>query len=161
MTYIPNPDMRRRFNAAVREGLVVSQILLSNTIVKMLSKPGTGRLYRVNKGRGKRARNLRESGFHRASAPGFPPAVNTNRLRGSWTVAIKSGRDLVPGYNTRIIRGKGILGYELGSNVPYARILEFDSRRIKARPYIKPSIGIVLKRLPAIFSAAMRRNLGG
>ena len=57
MTYIPNPEMRRRFNAAVREGLVATQISLSTTIVRNLSKPGTGRLYRVNKGRGKRARN--------------------------------------------------------------------------------------------------------
>lgn len=161
MTYIPNPEMRRRFNAGVREGLVASQILLSGTIVKMLSKPGTGRIYRVNKGRGKRARNLRQSGFHRASAPGFPPAVNTNRLRGSWSIAIKSGRDLLPGYNTRIIRGKGVLGYELGSSVVYAPMLEYGTRRMKARPYLKPSIAIVQKRLPAIFSTAMRRNLGG
>jgi hypothetical protein len=54
-----------------------------------------------------------------------------------------------------------MLGFELGSNVPYARILEFDSRRIKARPYIKPSILSVQKRIPRFFAEAMRRNLGG
>ena len=161
MTYIPNPEMRRKFNAAVREGLVATQISLSTTIVRNLSKPGTGRLYRVNKGRGKRARNLRESGFHRASAPGFPPAVNTNRLRGSWTIAIKQGKELLPGYNLRVIRGKGMLGFELGSNVPYAPMLEFGTRRMKARPYIKPSILSVQKRIPRFFAEAMRRNLGG
>lgn len=159
MTYIPNPEMRRRFNTAVREGLVASQILLSGTIVKLLSKPGTGRIYQVNKGKGKRARNLREIGFHRASAPGFPPAVNTNRLRGSWTIAIKSGRELLPGYNLRVIRKPGMLGYELGSNVVYAPFLEFGTRRMRPRPYLKPAMEIVSKRLPSIFQAAFKRNL--
>jgi hypothetical protein len=161
MTYIPNPEMRKRFNQAIREGLAGSQVILSSSIQKMLSKPGTGRLYRVNKGRGKRARNLRESGFHRASAPGQPPAVNTNRLRGSWSIAIKSGKDLLPGYNTRIIRGKGMLGYEMGSSVVYAPMLEYGTRRMKARPYIKPTLPLVAKKLPNIFATAMRRNLGG
>lgn len=160
MTYIPNPEWRRAFNRSVREGLAASQVLLSGTIVKILSKPGTGKLYRVNKGRGKRARNLRESGFHRASAPGQPPAVNTNRLRGSWSVAIKSGKDLLLGYNTKLIKRPGVLGYELGSNVPYAPFLEFGTRRMKKRPYLKPAIEIVGKRLPAIFAAAFKRNLG-
>lgn len=159
MTYIPNHQWRRRFDAGIREGLVASQILLSGTIVRLLSKPGTGRLYRVNKGRGKRARNLREIGFHRASAPGFPPAVNTNRLRGSWSIAIKSGKQLLPGYNMRIIRRPGVLGYELGSSVLYAPFLEYGTRRMKARPYLKPAIKIVEKSLPQIFAAAMRRNL--
>lgn len=159
MTYIPNPEWRRRFNAAVREGLVASQVRLSNQIQQVLSKPGTGRLYRVNKGRGKRARNLREMGFHRASAPGFPPAVNTNRLRGSWSVAIKSGKDLLPGYNMRVIRKPGMLGYELGSSVVYAPFLEFGTRRMKKRPYLKPSMDIVAKALPSIFRAAFKRNL--
>lgn len=159
MTYIPNPEMRRRFNTAVREGLVASQILLSGTIVKLLSKPGTGRIYQVNKGKGKRARNLREIGFHRASAPGFPPAVNTNRLRGSWTIAIKSGKELLPGYNLRVIRKPGMLGYELGSSVLYAPFLEYGTRRMRPRPYLKPAMGIVSKRLPSIFQAAFKRNL--
>ncbi len=160
MTYIPNPEWRRRFNTGVREGLVASQIELSKQIVKLLSKPGTGRLYRANKGRGKRARNLREMGFHRASAPGFPPAVNTNRLRGSWTIAIKSGKDLLPGYNLRVIRKPGMLGYELGSSVLYAPFLEYGTRRMKPRPYLKPAMQFVSKRLPNIFQAAFRRNLG-
>jgi hypothetical protein len=160
MTFVPNPECRRRFNAGVREGLVASQVLLSTTIVKMLSKPGTGRLYRANKGRGKRARNLREMGFHRASAPGFPPAVNTNRLRGSWSIAIKSGRDLLPGYNMRIVKRPGMLGYELGSNVVYAPMLEYGTRRMKPRPYLKPSMAIVAKRLSSIFQTAFKRNLG-
>ena len=159
MTYIPNPAWPKKFTAGIREGLAASQVSLATVIQRTLSRPGTGKLYRVNKGRGKRARNLRQSGFHRASSPGNPPAVNTNRLRGSWSIAIKSGKDLLPGMNIRIIKKPNSLGYELGSSVPYAPMLEFGTRRMKKRPYLKPSMAIVEKKLEKIFAEAMRRNL--
>ena len=51
---------------------------LEGKLKRKLSEPGTGREYRTGK-KGSRYR------FHRASAPGQPPAIDTGRSRGSIT----------------------------------------------------------------------------
>lgn len=61
-------------------------------------------------------------GRHTASAPGDPPAVDTGRLRQS-IVALKVER-----YRWRV-----------GTNVDYALALEFGTRHIAARPFLRPA----------------------
>lgn len=82
--------------------------------------------------RGAKAKNIRELGFHQASAPGQPPAPDTGMLRRSWQV----GQPEKTG--TRRV-------HRLGSNVKYARRMEFggtDKRGITIlpRPYVAPTI---------------------
>lgn len=121
--------------AGMVKGLAATQVAASRLVKENLSKPGAGRLYRVAKGKAK-GRNLRARGYHRASLPGSPPAVNTNRLRASWSVerVWASTSDTI----TAVYREGSAVTLRFGSNVPYARLLEFGTRRMKKRPYLKP-----------------------
>ena len=61
-------------------------------------------------------------GRHRASAPGDAPAVDTGRLRQSISaVRIDTGH------------------WRVGTNVEYALYLEFGTRKIAARPFMRPA----------------------
>lgn len=53
--------------------------------------------------------------------------VDTGRLRAS--VQYEVGRD-----------GRGIVG-RIGTNVHYARYLEFGTRRMRAQPFLRPALG--------------------
>jgi HK97 gp10 family phage protein len=116
-----------------------------------------GTLYRVGQG-AKGGRNLRARGFHRASLPGSPPAVNTNRLRASWSVerVWGGGRDTI----SAVYRQGSTAILRYGSNVPYARFLEFGTRRMKKRPYLRPTMpkiaDISLKLIAVQVKAALR-----
>lgn len=77
--------------------------------------------------RGAKSKSMRDLGFHRASAPGQPPAPDTGMLRRSWQV----GRMEKTG--TRRV-------YRLGSNVRYAKRMEFGGGNILPRPYVAPTI---------------------
>jgi hypothetical protein len=142
----------------VANGLLGVQLQLSRFLRSTLSKPGTGRLYRVSRGSA-RGRNLRARGFHRASSPGQPPAVNTGRLRQSWAIAGNADQK----FRVRAPLGKksesttqefAVLTYDIapnrmwftyGSNLKYARALEFGSRRrgLSQRPYVRPAVAAV------------------
>ena len=143
--------IERARNLAIVEGLNASQLMLSEYVRQQLSKPGTGRLYRVNKGK-VGGRNLRErrqrignqiGGYHQASAPGFPPAANTKRLAASW---------MVSGINKRNPYG----GYASLFRAPGAFVLD----RFKPRPYLRPVLPIASSRVGAIFEKAMKRHFG-
>ncbi len=84
---------------------------LRTRIIENLSTPGSGRTY----SRGGRS--------HQASAPGDGPAVDTGRLRQSIAVV-------------RVADGH----YKVGTNVQYAPFLEFGTRRMAPRPFMRPAL---------------------
>lgn len=141
----------------VVKGLGSTQIAASRIIRGTLSRPGTGTLYRVSQGNAK-GRNLRARGYHRASLPGNPPAVNTNRLRASWSVerVWGGGGDSI----SQVYTQSGVSILRFGSNVPYAKLLEFGTRRMKKRPYLKPSLkpiaDVSIKLIAVQIKAALR-----
>ncbi|BDP42923.1 hypothetical protein DAETH_28920 [Deinococcus aetherius] len=100
---------------------------LRNEVVEQLSQEGKGRTYEFEreflKGDGTTAKVGQRRGVpHTASAPGDPPAVDTGRLRQS-IVALK----IAPGR------------WRVGTNVEYAFWLEFGTRRIAPRPFMRPA----------------------
>lgn len=182
-----NPEFRARMESAVREGCTAYLLILSRALRAQLSKPGTGRIYRRANARTRamrrartveaveaverrfrQPRNLREAGFHRASRPGEPPAVDTGTLRRSWQI----GRTNIPGGasvpadigapagagDSGRRRGKNVTGrvvlvagtgktiaFQYGSALRYATI-EWgggQGNRIAARPYIRPTLDAV------------------
>ena len=72
---------------------------------------------------------LGDMGIHRASAPGDPPTVRTGTLRRS----IQMARPTPSRASTRV-------GWRIGIKVKYAPYLEFGTRRMRPRPYVKPVI---------------------
>lgn len=99
--------------------------------IKMSMKAGSGRMY----------------GKHRASAPGEPPAVDTGRLRGSISTNW-SGSGMAKGSTEGVARGEDGVGQPdakedmftvvVGTNVPYASFLEFGTRNMAPRPFMRP-----------------------
>lgn len=81
----------------------------------ILRGPKTGRLYRGSKKK-----------MHRASAPGEAPATDTGRLASSI-------------YHRMI----GADAAEVSTDVDYAGYLEFGTRKMAPRPYLKPALDAV------------------
>lgn len=153
----------------IKDGIVVGLVdvasVMQKLIRKRLSIPGTGRRYRVAKGK-KRGRNQRARGWHQASAPGQPPAVLNNYLRASWILVPppRIGGATTKDQGFAYIdenRGKGTVLYVLGSNIEYARALEYGFGRVAARPYIRTVVEAVRSRVPKIMETTMKRTLRG
>lgn len=145
----------------MRQAVAESGVIVQREIVLMLSRPGSGRYYARNKvarsmagrfgeldagkvmllqqrdaarvaraalrGRKAMPRNLRGVGVHRASAPGEPPAVDTGLLRGSIQIDPSGLSQSMP-----TIR--------VGTNLVYARPLEYGTFRMAPRPYMRPAL---------------------
>lgn len=126
-------EIEQRVRAGVRRGLDEAVIALQREMRLTLSKPGTGRLYRIGKGK-KSGRNLRARGYHRASAPGQPPAVNTGNLRRSWQAGRAGSR-----VDRSRVNDPLRPTIRLGSVLVYAKPLEYGTRRMAARPYAMSS----------------------
>ena len=99
------------------------------------SSTPAGRLYRrgrfgrgASRGLGTRARGPGRR-FHRASAPGQPPAEDTGRLYREITVRrLRSG------------------SYRVRFGTRYAGYLEFGTGRMRPRPFIMPAIDIAVRK---------------
>jgi len=155
---IDTAKVEATMNAALLEGMNASFLMISRLVRTKLSQAGTGRIYRIGKGR-RGGRNLRAQGFHRASAPGFPPAVNTGRLRASF-IADQLGQWKY-GF-ARISRKDKTVVLNFGSRVVYAPVLEYGNRRgtLRARPYLRPSLDSYRKMASSVFSKAISRHFG-
>ena len=95
------------------EPALASAIVLVDLIKQLLSQPGGGRQYR------------RGGVTHTASLPGDPPAPDTGRLRNA------------VGFQ---ITGPGRVGIGVEAGAPYWRFLEFGTRFIEPRPFIRPAL---------------------
>lgn len=81
---------------------------------RLASQPGRGRTYR------------RGNVTHIASAPGDPPAVDTGHLRAS--------------ISSKLAVDEGGLHARIGSNLNKAVYLELGTRRMAARPFLRPAL---------------------
>ncbi len=184
--------MTESIRKAIERGVDMATVEMGREMEKMLSQPGTGRVYLIKGGSGEyskkaiaalrrsrvfatagyndrfrfitranlsqilrdmRARGLknpktiRAVGFHKASAPGRPPARNTGNLARSWQTGVaKRGKVEKAGNRYRLV---------VGSILPYAKYLEFGTRRMKARPYVRPVAEIMRRRTPLIINLAV------
>lgn len=101
---------------------------VQNKTKEKLSGSRTGRTYRV-------------PGTNRtytASAPGEPPAVMTGQLRSSIKYRIVG--------ELRVLRG------EVGSKLKKAPMLEFGTRKMAARPFLRPTFQEELPEIKNILS---------
>lgn len=156
----PDPAFMQALDAGVIDGLNAIQLATSRKLNQTLSQRGTGRIYRVAKGKAK-GRNMRARGFHQASAPGKPPAILNARLIASWSVssALNGNYQSKDSFARFYRDGKKVV-LEFGSLVPYARFLEFGTRRVRPRPYVKPSLTAVGKRAARTMEIAIHARLG-
>jgi HK97 gp10 family phage protein len=151
---IDTEAVKKAMQEAMVEGMNVSFLGLGRLVRGKLSQKGTGRFYRVARG-SKSGRNLRAQGYHQASAPGFPPAVNTNRLRASF-ISDQLGTWKYGYAFIRTSAVRTILNY--GSRVFYAPMLEFGTRKMRPRPFLRPSVKAFATVVERIFATAVARK---
>jgi hypothetical protein len=111
------PFMEALFPTVARgtqEALEVQGKKIVDSLVRYLSKPGTGRIYKIN-GR-----------IHVASAPGKPPTPFTKRLRSSNQYKV-------------VRRGAGFV-LEIWNDTPYGATLEYGTRHMAPRPWFRVTV---------------------
>lgn len=156
----------RRMRLGVVNGMLDTQLVIGKLVRSNLSKPGGGRRYRISRGRAN-GRNLRAQGIHVASAAGQPPAVSTGRLRQSWSLAGDASRTFGRKGNktsqtlasVEVEDTRDRIGFSYGSNLKYARWLEFGTRRMRQRPYVRPVFQAVAKRVERIIGRAVEEAM--
>lgn len=120
-----------------KKGLLLFALRLSEEMSLTLSQPGTGRVYRIGRGR-----------THRASAPGFPPAVRTGMLRRSYSLSMDGKAGNVGFMEWYEDVRKENIGFMYGTNVEYAKELEDPAQ--KNRPHLLPTLRFVEGQLPTL-----------
>ncbi len=108
-------DASRMLSETMRERMLEAAILVRNNTVEALSGSRSGRVYRVPG----------TSVTYVASAPGEPPAVQLGDLRKS----VKFGVEVEDG---------SVVGF-VGSELDKAPMLEYGTRNMAARPWLRPS----------------------
>jgi HK97 gp10 family phage protein len=103
---------------------------VEGTIKRSMAGSKSGKQYARGAALTKAGKPVKRRRYHRASAPGESPAVDTGNL-------INSIRSQFP---TPL---KGVLNI----GAAYASFLEFGTRKMAARPYVRPAIKSVTDRL--------------
>lgn len=106
--------------------------------------PGSrsGRLRKARAAKRRAARFL-----YSPSAPGEAPRKRTGTLQKSVAAEVHQEGDAI------VIR--------VGSNVPYARFLEYGTRKMAARPWLRPGIAEAQSLLVRDFISQLRGSFGG
>lgn len=93
----------------------------------------------------RRSINVSNAGGDQPSAPGEPPRKVTQTL--SKSIATVTARN-----------GAGIKT-EIGSNVPYARHLEFGTSKMEARPFLRPALQRLKTQVLDILKIEVERSI--
>ena len=147
--------LRRAVNFRIRESLVkIGSELVGDIRDSMISQHSAGVMrtrseVRQGKRAGKVGKLYKIAGkLHRASPPGSPPAPFSHRLKDSIMFHTSYGDKSEMGpaalREDALNKPQGNIwtsqGVAIGSNVPYAAVLEHGNRRIKPRPYLWPAL---------------------
>lgn len=121
-------DLERILSEPIRQELERRAFLVENAAKRLVSGPGTGRLYDTTFWRDAqgRLRKGRKRVPHRASAPGAPPATDTGRLLNSISHSISQQG---PEWVARV---------EAKTN--YSLYLELGTRHMAPRPFMRPAL---------------------
>ena len=130
----------------IERGLKIVMVELQIELREKLSQVGSGAGYfGGSKGKGY---------FRTRSAPGEPPAVDTGTLRNS----VQSKPQYVAGTGmTSIVLAGLVAGVNKDARIP--RWLEYGTSRMKARPFIAPSLEAIRPSVAGTISDQMQRSI--
>lgn len=130
--------LRGKARAAAERAIKAGAALLVAEVGATLAagNPGRGRVYK------------RGNVSHQASAPGDAPASDTGNLRQSITAEIRDG-----GLSARV-------GPALGDDPNYAVFLEYGTRKMAARPFLRPTAARVKEQLGETMRKAFKAGMG-
>ena len=132
--------------AGIERGLKIAMIQLQTELRVKLSQVGSGAGYfGGSKGKGS---------YRTRSAPGQPPAVDTGTLRNS----VQSKPQYIAGTGmTSIVLTGLVAGVNKDARIP--RWLEYGTSRMKARPFIAPSLEAIRPSVAGTISDQMQRSI--
>lgn len=143
------PELKEQIINETKLAVAASALLIQNEAKDSMRKSKGGKTYR--RGSIKRKRKGQNvvvgSKFHRASAPGEPPAVDTGRL--------------IASINHKITN-KGLtatIGVHDITKVKYGKFLEYGTARIKARPWLFPALEKKRKDIEKRISEGIKRAM--
>ncbi|MEY5098720.1 MAG: hypothetical protein RJA36_1439 [Pseudomonadota bacterium] len=113
------------------------------------ARVGTPASERARKAQAKKRRRRAARFLYQASKPGEPPRKRTGTLQKS--VGHEVFYDLR--YDQVTVRA--------GTNVPYGRFLEYGTRKMAARPWLRPGMVEYLPRFRGVVMGEIRRQLRG
>ena len=130
----------------IERGLKIVMVELQIELREKLSQVGSGAGYfGGSKGKGY---------FRTRSAPGEPPAVDTGTLRNS----VQSKPQYIAGTGmTSIVLTGLVAGVNKDARIP--RWLEYGTSRMKARPFIAPSLQAIRPSVAGTISDQMQRSI--
>lgn len=130
----------------IERGLKIAMVALQTELRITLSKKGSGAGYfGGSKGKGS---------YRTRSAPGQPPAVDTGTLRNS----VQSKPQYIAGTGmTSIVLTGLVAGVNKDARIP--RWLEYGTSRMKARPFIAPSLEAIRPSVAGTISDQMKRSI--
>jgi hypothetical protein len=130
----------------IERGLKIVMVELQIELREKLSQVGSGAGYfGGSKGKGY---------FRTRSAPGEPPAVDTGTLRNS----VQSKPQYIAGTGmTSIVLTGLVAGVNKDARIP--RWLEYGTSRMKARPFIAPSLEVIRPSVAGTISDQMQRSI--
>ena len=112
-----------------------------------LETPGS-RSARLRKAKATKRRAARF--LWQGSAPGEPPRKRTGTLQKSVAFEV-SWMNL----------GEPVFTVRVGTNVPYGRFLEYGTRKMAARPWLRPGLAEYLPTAQRVLMTELRRQIAG
>ena len=130
----------------IERGLKIVMVELQIELREKLIQVGSGAGYfGGSKGKGY---------FRTRSAPGEPPSIDTGTLRNS----VQSKPQYIPGTGmTSIVLTGLVAGVNKDARIP--RWLEYGTSRMKARPFIAPSLEVIRPSVAGTISDQMQRSI--
>jgi len=130
----------------IERGLKIAMVQLQTELRITLSKKGSGAGY---------FGGAKKLGFFRTrSAEGEPPAVDTGTLRQS--TQVKPQYVAGTGMTSLVLAGL-VAGVNKDARIP--RWLEYGTSRMKARPFIAPSLEVIRPSVAGTISDQMQRSI--
>lgn len=109
------------------------RILIQEASSLILDTAKTGRIYKRN------------GVMHQASAPGEPPANLTGTLVGGFKMTINQTGNLITASVTNSVR--------------YAKFLEFGTRKMAARPFMRPAYAAAKNRILSVIRTSIQEKV--
>ena len=130
----------------IERGLKIVMVELQMELRIRLGQVGTGAGY---------FGGAKDKGYFRTrSAPGEPPSIDTGTLRNS----VQSKPQYIAGTGmTSIVLAGLVAGVNKDARIP--RWLEYGTSRMKARPFIAPSLEVIRPSVAGTISDQMKRSI--
>lgn len=136
----------RAFLDTVRAAVVPAMERAANVMVRKvqakISRPPSGAIAtKIRNAEGRRRALLKAQG----SAPGEPPRRRTAELRSS--------------ISSEVTVSDGLVSAKVGSDLFWARHLEFGTKKMAARPFLRPTLAEYKRGFSNLVAAEIRRRL--